>query len=145
MLLEAGASLEREHPADLCQFAATSTAAIQARIDRGVNVRELRILDDGTPLHVAARRCRDADVFEMLVKVCGIDLEARKFGETDACLHFAITISGNVLCDSVAPSALALTSTARASERFIRPCTIVSIVHCGAVNFARCWGQRGRT
>jgi ankyrin repeat protein len=88
MLLEAGASLEREHPADLCQFAATSTAAIQALIDRGVNVRELRILDDSTPLHVAARRCRDADVFEMLVKVCGIDLEARNC-ERDTCLHYA--------------------------------------------------------
>jgi hypothetical protein len=72
----------------LCQFAATSTAAIQALIDRGVNVRELRILDDSTPLHVAARRCRDADVFEMLVKVCGIDLEARNC-ERDTCLHYA--------------------------------------------------------
>jgi hypothetical protein len=77
ILLEAGASLEQEDPADLCQFAATSTATIQALIDRGVNVRELRISDDSTPLHVAAWSCRDADVFEMLVKVCGIDLEAR--------------------------------------------------------------------
>jgi ankyrin repeat protein len=88
MLLEAGASLEREHPAELCQFAATNTAAIQALIDRGVNVRELRISDDSTPLHLAACSCRDADVFEMLVKVCGIDLEARnRIDET--CLHYA--------------------------------------------------------
>jgi ankyrin repeat protein len=92
MLLEAGASLEQEHPADLCQFAATSTATIQALIDRGVNVRELRISDDSTPLHVAARGCRDAGVFNMLVNVCGIDLETRdKFGET--CVHFAIRLA----------------------------------------------------
>ena len=78
----------REDPADLCQFAATSTAAIQALIDRGVNVRELRISDDSTPLHVAAWSCRDADVFEMLVKVCGIDLEERNC-ERDTCLHYA--------------------------------------------------------
>jgi ankyrin repeat protein len=42
MLLEAGASLERADPFHLCRFAATSTAAIQALIDRGVVVRELR-------------------------------------------------------------------------------------------------------
>jgi hypothetical protein len=58
MLLEAGASLERADPADLCRFAATSTATIQALIDRGVNVRELRISDDSTPLHVAAWNAR---------------------------------------------------------------------------------------
>jgi ankyrin repeat protein len=93
MLLEAGASLERQDPAVLCQFAATSTATIQALIDRGVNVRELRTFDDSTPLHVAAWSCRDADVFEMLVKVCGIDLEARNRSD-ETCLHYAAR-SGN--------------------------------------------------
>jgi ankyrin repeat protein len=93
MLLEAGASLERQDPAVLCQFAATSTATIQALIDRGVNVRELRTFDDSTPLHVAAWSCRDADVFEMLVKVCGIDLEARNRSD-ETCLHYA-ACSGN--------------------------------------------------
>jgi hypothetical protein len=83
----------REDPADLCQFAATSTATIQALIDRGVNVHELRISDDSTPLHVAAWSCRDADVFEMLVKVCGIDLEARNRSD-ETCLHYAAR-SGN--------------------------------------------------
>jgi ankyrin repeat protein len=95
MLLEAGASLEQEHPADLCRFAATSTATIQALIDRGVNVRELRISDDSTPLHVAARGCRDAGVFNMLVNVCGIDLETRdRCGQT--CLGSAAAW-GNVV------------------------------------------------
>jgi len=55
MVLEAGASLERAIPSDLCQFAATSTAAIQALVDRGVVVCELRKSGGGTPLHAAAR------------------------------------------------------------------------------------------
>jgi ankyrin repeat protein len=88
MLLEAGASLERADPFHLCRFAATSTAAIQALIDRGVVVRELHDSIDRTPLHVAALGCRDADVFKMLVNVCGIDLEARHcYGGTS--LHSA--------------------------------------------------------
>jgi ankyrin repeat protein len=86
MLLEAGASLERADPFRLCRFAATSTAAIQALIDRGVVVRELRTFDDGTPLHQAAVNSQDATVFDMLVNVCGIDLEARdEYGFT--CVH----------------------------------------------------------
>jgi len=93
MLLDAGASLEWADPSHLCRFAATSTAAIQALIDRGVVVRELRMSDDSTPLHMAAWGCCDADVFEMLVKVCGIDLEARNC-ERDTCLHYAAR-SGN--------------------------------------------------
>jgi ankyrin repeat protein len=79
MLLEAGASLTmRSSHDDLCRFAATSTAAIQALINRGVSLRELVDRDGGTPLHMAARRKWDlSDVFDMLGRVCGIDLEAR--------------------------------------------------------------------
>jgi ankyrin repeat protein len=88
MLLEAGASLERADPFHLCRFAATSTAAIQALINRGVVVRELRSFDDGTPLHQAAFNSQDATVFDMLVNVCGIDVEARdESGFT--CVHLA--------------------------------------------------------
>jgi ankyrin repeat protein len=94
MLLEAGASLELANRSALCWFAATSTAAIQALIDRGVVVRELRVSGDCTLLHMAAWRCRDADVFEMLVNVCSIDLEARTC-ERETCLHFAAR-GGNV-------------------------------------------------
>jgi ankyrin repeat protein len=93
MLLEAGASLERADPFHLCRFAATSTAAIQALIDRGVVVRELRTFDDCTPLH-GRMALSDADVFEMLVNVCGIDLEARDCKD-QTCLHSAAR-DGNV-------------------------------------------------
>jgi ankyrin repeat protein len=90
MLLEAGASLER---ADLCHLAATSTAAIQALINRGVVVREIVRGGVYTPLHAAACRSRARDVLDMLVNVCGFDLEVRINGRT--CVHLAAEI-GNV-------------------------------------------------
>jgi ankyrin repeat protein len=96
MLLEAGASLDEADDSDLCRFAATSTAAIQALVDRGVVVRELRDSDGSTPLHAAVDvGTRDSPaVFDLLVNVCGIDLEARdRDGAT--CLHFAAS-HGNV-------------------------------------------------
>jgi ankyrin repeat protein len=88
MLLEAGASVELVSW-HLCQFAAASTAAIQALIDRGVVVRELRTFDDGTPLHAAGVvTMRDAAVFDMLVNVCGTGLEVRHRID-GTCLHSA--------------------------------------------------------
>jgi hypothetical protein len=93
MLLEAGASLDVPQLSDLCLFAATSTAAIQALLDRGIVVGALRDFGDGTPLHVAACRTSEAGVFDMLVNVCGIDLMARdRYGRT--CFHSAAS-SGN--------------------------------------------------
>jgi len=94
MLLEAGASLEGADPSDLCQFAATSAAAIEALIKRGVVVRQLRNVFGGSSLHSAAARCRAADMLDMLVNVCGIDLETRdRYGGT--CLRPAASC-GNV-------------------------------------------------
>jgi ankyrin repeat protein len=91
MLLEAGASLER---ADLCHLAATSTAAIQALINRGVVVREIVRGVGYTPLHEAACCSRARDVLDMLVNVCGFDLEVRSGnGRTGVRLAAAI---GNV-------------------------------------------------
>jgi ankyrin repeat protein len=46
-------------------------------IDRGVNVREIVGSNGVTPLHIAARYSRDAELFELLIDVCGIDLEVR--------------------------------------------------------------------
>jgi len=77
MLLEAGASVESVDRFDLCSFASASTDAIWALIHRGVVVREVLTSDGRTPLHKAAVRTRDARVFDLLVNVCGIDLEAR--------------------------------------------------------------------
>jgi ankyrin repeat protein len=95
MLLEAGASLKGGVSCDFCLFASKSMAAIQALMDRGVVVRNLRNLDNGTPLHEAAWRCQDAGVFNMLVNVCGIDLETRdRCGQT--CLGSAAA-RGNVV------------------------------------------------
>jgi ankyrin repeat protein len=92
MLLAAGASLYGVDPSDLCWFAAKSTAAIQALLDRGVAVRELRDTSGRTPLHEASgprNSIRDPPaVFEMLVNVCGIDLEARSYAGI-TCLHVA--------------------------------------------------------
>jgi ankyrin repeat protein len=90
LLLEAGARFNLNDGSDWCSFAASSTFAIQALLDRGVAVRDLRGHDDrGTALHVAARSLRDATVFRMLVDVCGVDLEARDCpGRT--CVHAAV-------------------------------------------------------
>jgi hypothetical protein len=62
MLLEAGASVELMRRFSLFQFAAVSTAAIQALINRGVVVREIVGRNGATPLHGAARFARDVDV-----------------------------------------------------------------------------------
>jgi len=92
MLLEAGAPLDAR--ANLCEFAAKSTAAIQALLDRGVVVRDIRDWDNDTLLHKAAAVGHDSDLFTMLVNVCGSDLEARnRDGVT--CVHFAVRC-GNV-------------------------------------------------
>jgi ankyrin repeat protein len=61
----------------LGQLAATSTAAIHALINRGVVVREIVGSNGATPLHRAASFTRDADVLDMLVNVCGLDLDAQ--------------------------------------------------------------------
>jgi ankyrin repeat protein len=88
MLLEAGASIVRVAPFMLCHFAAASTAAIRALIHRGVVLREIVARDGRTPLHIAARHSRDAEVFELLIDVCRIDLEVRD-DDGKTCTHSA--------------------------------------------------------
>jgi len=92
MLLEAGASLDLVRRDDLCRFAVTSTAAIQVLLDRGFVVDEFRDYDFGTLLHIAARHTHDANVFEMLVNVCGVDLEERNDYDR-TCAHVAADCS----------------------------------------------------
>jgi ankyrin repeat protein len=90
-LLEAGATLERvrANAAAVCNFAATSTAAIQALLDRGVVLRDIVLGNGKTPLHVAAEFCRDPAVFAMLVNVCGVDMRALD-SFVGSCVHVAV-------------------------------------------------------
>jgi ankyrin repeat protein len=90
MLLEAGASPDYVNYDydDMFRFAASSAAAVQALTARGVDLRANFDSDNATPLHHAAVVGRDADVFHLLVNVCGIDLEARDWhGRT--CIRIA--------------------------------------------------------
>jgi ankyrin repeat protein len=94
ILVEAGASLERVAPGDLCRFAATSTAAIQALLERGVVVRELRDDYGLAALHCAAADTDDMAVLSMLVNVCGFRLARDSLG--CACARIAATHSNVV-------------------------------------------------
>jgi ankyrin repeat protein len=61
---------------DLCNLAA-STSAVQALMDRGVVIRDLRTDFGETPLHLAAVMDDiDLPLLSMLIN-CGVDLEAR--------------------------------------------------------------------
>jgi ankyrin repeat protein len=88
MLLEAGASLEAVRHDHLCHFASTSTDAIRALTTRGVVVRAIVARNGATPLHCASLYTRDADVFDLLVNVCGINVNLPcRDGQT--CAHSA--------------------------------------------------------
>jgi ankyrin repeat protein len=110
-LLEAGAppDLIELSQDSLCRFAAMSVAAIKVLLACGVAVCDLSDDDGDTPLHLATRRSRDADVFEMLVNVCRVDLEARNLcgrtcahlaagGEDRFALHWLVAAGANLNC-----------------------------------------------
>jgi ankyrin repeat protein len=90
MLIEAGAPLDGVDRRHLCGLAATSTAAIQTLLRRGVVVSELRNSSSkSTPLHLAvAASAPDPAVLDMLVNECGVDLEARNT-QGYTCMHIA--------------------------------------------------------
>jgi ankyrin repeat protein len=91
MLINAGASLDVSR-GSLCWLASRSTAAIEALLNRGCVVRNLRTSIDFTPLHaIATRETWSADldaVAHMLIHVCGVGLEARSM-EGRTCSHVA--------------------------------------------------------
>jgi ankyrin repeat protein len=92
MLINAGASL-RGVRGSLCRFASRSTAAIQAMLNCGVTLNQMRDpLLNYTQLHlIAATHEWSADLHaaaDMLLNVCNLDLEARSFGG-ETCLHIA--------------------------------------------------------
>jgi ankyrin repeat protein len=79
LLLDAGASLEGVDRGDLCEFAALSTTVIQALVDRGIVIGDLRGRFNKTSLQFATHRCRTESSMAVLSKLieCGVDLEAR--------------------------------------------------------------------
>jgi ankyrin repeat protein len=85
MLINAGASLALcAELRCLCSVASRSTSAIQALLNRGVNVNRLRNLEMRTPLHLVACSTRpDAAVLSLLINGRDVDLEVRdSFGQT---------------------------------------------------------------
>jgi ankyrin repeat protein len=89
MLIEAGVDLARVvDQRRLCQVAALSTSAIQKLLRNGVAVNELRDNRGRTALHLAVGAANGAPVLEMLMHVCGVELEART-SSGSTCLHVA--------------------------------------------------------
>jgi ankyrin repeat protein len=95
MLLEAGASVELVDRGDLCSLASKSATNVRALIDHGVVVREIVDSNGATPLHLATWDGRDVDVFDILVNVCGIDLDARDYSGS-TCVLFAALLKNVV-------------------------------------------------
>jgi ankyrin repeat protein len=98
MLINAGATLYAFAP--LHSFAASSTAAIQALLNRGVEVKRLTNNWNQTPLHAASRKRHDADVaagvVTMLINVCDVDLEAHDVnGQT--CTHISANAGSDIV------------------------------------------------
>lgn len=85
MLIEAGAPLDSRH--DLCRAAAIGATVLQALVDRGVVVGDLRTNDFGTPCHVVAKT-DNLELMQLLVERHRIDVNLRdSAGWT--CLHMA--------------------------------------------------------
>jgi ankyrin repeat protein len=95
MLIRADAPLDR---ARSCKAAAMGVESVQALMDRGIVVRELRNGRDCTPCHLAIRReCVDlGPLMHKLVHVCGIDVNAVD-AAGDTCSHVAV-VHGMVDC-----------------------------------------------
>lgn len=70
-LIDAGAPLVNRDC--LCEAASTSTAVIQALLDRNVVINELRDRRGRTPLHHAARGTFNSAVLSALVNLCDVD------------------------------------------------------------------------
>jgi ankyrin repeat protein len=80
MLINAGASLDGLPDGSLCRLTARSTSAIQALLNRGVVVSQLRDARNFTPLHEISLHSWSAGVdaaANMLINVGGVDVEAR--------------------------------------------------------------------
>jgi ankyrin repeat protein len=92
MLTNAGAALDGASQSSLCRLASKGTSTIQALLNRGVAVNQLRDDEDKTPLHaIASCGAWSADseaAANMLINVCGVDVNAQSFNGA-ACIHVA--------------------------------------------------------
>jgi ankyrin repeat protein len=86
-LIDAGASPVAELAAELqCRAATMGTAMLRRLLQCGIDVGALRMDDGRSACHVAAEAGDDAVLLEMLVRVAGVDFNARdSFGY--ACVH----------------------------------------------------------
>jgi ankyrin repeat protein len=84
ILINAGAALD-VLPGSLFWFASRSTSAIQALLNRNFVVSQLRSRHNYTPLHAIAFEHEWSASLQaaanMLINVCGVDLEARSFDD----------------------------------------------------------------
>lgn len=77
---------------------AISVADIQALLDDGVDVSDLRNDGGETLLHQAAHRTHDSAVFSILADVCGVDVDALD-SRGDTCTHTAVQCdNADALC-----------------------------------------------
>jgi ankyrin repeat protein len=87
LLIDAGAPLEYISGEASCSFAGKSKEAIYALQRCGIAIDQLYF--DGTPLHQAVyNHNSDTSVFDTLVNVCGVEIEAHD-NCGDTCAHLA--------------------------------------------------------
>jgi ankyrin repeat protein len=95
MLIEAGARLDDRW---LCDAAALGTDMLQALVDRGVVVSELRGFNACTLLHIVAQRKPHRPLLlSMLVRDCGVDVDACDSEGNTPCHIAACNRSGGQL------------------------------------------------
>lgn len=95
MLLAAGAPLDDGNA--ICDVAATGTTAIQALIDRGVVLSQVRAGNGMTPLYFVVAYGFNPSAMAMLVNVCGVDLNAQDSSGNTCCHHAAFGCKEEVL------------------------------------------------
>jgi ankyrin repeat protein len=104
LLINAGAPLKKLCRGLLCQIASFSVDVVQALLDRGVVVRDLRNPNGGTPLHDAAsvawQFAVPPAVIHMLISVCSVDVDACN-DEGKTCSRFAVVSKNAVFLRSL--------------------------------------------
>jgi ankyrin repeat protein len=140
MLIRAGSPLEN---VDLFTLAVINTATIQALLDRGCNLKQLRGCYEKTLLHSVMSRTVDAAaVFDMLVYECGIDIDVRDAGG-QSCLFYAVqnrntNLVFSAICAGADVNCKDACGTAPLHESCSRSCTILLLAAGADPNVADC-------